>query len=75
MKTVVSTTNKITFYPCLKITTSDEDVSQQFVVMFTGECTGFVVHDPHNVHGLGDYCTQWAEEDFSLFDGQITMEN
>ena len=65
--------NKSTTYPCLKVGISN--FSQPFVVLFTDSCVGTVVHDPHNVHGLGDYSTHWAEEGFSLFDGQITMEN
>ena len=67
--------NNSTSYPCLKIASADADDSQQFIVLFVSECKGVVVHDPHNVHGLGDYCDSWAEEDFELFNGQVTLEN
>ena len=70
-----STPVRVSSYPCLKIASADADDSQQFIVLFVSECRGVVVHDPHNVHGLGDYYTRWAEESFSLFDGKITMEN
>lgn len=70
-----STSARVSTYPCLKIASADKDDSQQFIVLFVSGCEGVVVYDPHNVHGLGDYCDSWAEEDFRLFDGKITMEN
>lgn len=45
------------------------------VVLFTDKRTGFVVHDPKNLHEVGDYSLSWNHNEFQPFDGQIILSN
>lgn len=54
-------------YPCLK---TDED---GLVVLFTDIETGTVVSHDHTFD-LGYYSRDWAERDFTLYHGTITLE-
>ena len=51
-----------------------EEADQTYVVFFTGECTGVVVHAHKDAENpLGDDAGNWAMEEFKPFRGSVTI--
>jgi hypothetical protein len=61
-----------TKYPCLKQVRTDFG---KCVILFTENNKGFVVYTSGNNWHIGEYASNWAESDFTLFDGTITLAN
>ena len=57
-------------YPCLKVAT---DTGR--VVLFTSESAGTVVYERISYWGMGHYSDKWYKQDFTPFNGSITLEN
>ena len=55
-------------YPCLKIHENG------LAVLFTAPETGTVVASD-NAHSIGEWSGDWAEYDFTIYHGTITLEN
>ena len=56
-------------YPKLMIT-SDGDI-----VLFTSISTGTLVFNATDIWPVGDYDVRWTDEDFTDFEGTITLSN
>jgi hypothetical protein len=61
-----------THYPCLKV--HKDRNTGTLIVLFTQELVGLVV-GPTASNGVGYTCDHWAEDEFELFDGTVTLEN
>jgi hypothetical protein len=61
-----------TKYPCLKQAVNNHGVC---IVLFTEKGKGFVVYAANENCYLGEYASNWAESNFTLFDGTITLSN
>ena len=57
-------------YPCLK-------TYKGGVVLFRRKNTGVLVHPPKEgkIYPLGDYSTEWEEDKFKPFKGEVILEN
>ena len=60
---------KLKKYPYLGIKTMPERV-----VLFSGPKKGMTVNYETGTF-VGEYSESWCEEDFTLFDGQVLLEN
>ena len=70
MKSVIINTEIKREYPYLGINTDD------LVVLFTQERTGFVVNrKTYCVFSIGYFNDTWNEESFTLFTGEIKLSN
>jgi hypothetical protein len=56
-------------YPCLLINRTDK-----LIVLFTKKSTGTVVVG-NNYHTLGYTLDCWRDENFKLFEGEVTLSN
>jgi hypothetical protein len=57
-------------YPKLKI-----NKERTIIVLFTWNNRGFVVESLNEVYNLGDESRNWAEVDFTTYNGTLTLEN
>lgn len=46
-----------------------------FIVLFTGDSTGFVVVTNSILYNIGEYNKFWNEDNFEIFVGEITLKN
>ena len=47
-----------------------------FIVLFVERCEGIVVNDEgDNIYSIGDYRTDWVEDSFEVFEGEVTLSN
>lgn len=72
MKSTASNEISNSEYPCLKRFTSS---SCDFVVLFTESKTGVRIHNFINPKNIGDYKTEWVEDGFIKYNGEITLQN
>lgn len=60
-------------YGCLKIWGKEK--GRRFIVLFYSYKKGVVVYSEHKDHVVGDSSTYWSEEEFTPFNGTVTLSN
>lgn len=71
IKSSIEQNDKLYTYPILKRYVKGD----VFIVLFTKARTGMVVQSSNTLRPIGDRQETWAEEDFTLFNGTITLTN
>jgi len=78
MKTIMKENETMSMrkYPCLgRFKNKDRD----YIVLFSEERIGMIVHVnymDHNAYPIPGYYTScWAESEFTIFTGEITLKN
>jgi hypothetical protein len=59
-------------YPCLKQLITE---TQHIVVLFIAKDEGVCVYDSNKIHEVGHFTRVWAEDKFSVFNGEVTIKN
>lgn len=62
-------------YPYLGISKNDGSAAEGIVILFSAEDTGMCICSGESAMPVGEFCNQWAEEEFEPFTGTVKLSN